>query len=407
MGHSFVIRMWPEEMAVTTGSILWRGHITHVPSGERHYFQDLDALRQLIRPYQGNMASLFSFDDPANAPGASAELARAAARMTEALEAMLTRLREAAVLPDATDDLPAADATILSVEEKLVGLGHFRGQELRQAIAPVALKGGRLLATIQVQLWGASPTDVGTLSTTIHGRLLGARLLLQQQGFLRLRAAGASLPEYLGGLDAWRKTLTYEVLYEYHYEDADGAEGLIARIPIAADLETRNSPERETAVVTDALARWDNTAAPALELRGVQDVGRLNALVFFAGPPPGGSVEWLRTTALATTPPQDMATFDEFLAAVTDPDRPALNARFLFPSLVEFLNLFDTDPNLVSMGHWATDEDEPLDTYLARSLPLARPLRLRRGIDRLRISYAPGDSAPRFDNVGIVYLRAG
>ena len=59
------------------------------------------------------------------------------------------------------------------------------------------------------------------------------------------------------------------------------------------------------------------------------------------------------------------------------------------------------------MGNWNADEDELLDTYLARSLPLARPLRLRRGLDRLRITYAPGDSAPHFDTVGIVYLRAG
>ena len=400
--------MWPEELAVTAGVIQWRGHITHVPSGDRRYFQDLDALRQFIQPYQGDMVSLFSFDDPADAAGsASAELAIAAARMTEALSTMLTRLREAAALPDETDTLPAADATILSVEQKLVGLGHWRGQELRQHIAPVALKGGRLLATIQLQLWGASPGDVGTLSTAVHGRLLGARELLQQQGFLRLRAAGASLAEHVSALDVWRKTLTYEVLYEYHYQDADGAEGLIARIPIATDLETHDSPDRENNLVTDALARWDQLTAPALELRGVQDVGRLHALVFFAGLPPAGSVEWRRTTSTTTAPPQEFATFDDFLAAITDPADPALNARFVFATLIEFLNHFDPDPNLVSMGNWNADEDDVLDTYLARTLALARPVRLRRGIDRLRIAYAPGGADPRFDTVGIVYLRAG
>ncbi len=400
--------MWPEELAVTAGSIQWRGHITHVPSGDRQYFQDLDALRQFIQPYQGNMVSLFSFDDPADAAGsANAELAIAAARMTEALSAMLTRLREAAALPDETDTLPAADATILSVEQKLVGLGHWRGQELRQAIAPVALKGGRLLADIQLQLWGATPGEVGALSTAVHGRLLGARELLQQQGFLRLRAAGSSLAEHVSALDVWRKALTYEVLYEYHYEDADGAEGLIARIPIATDLETHDSPDRENNLVSDALARWDQLTAPALELRGVRDVGRLNALVFFAGVPPTGGVEWRRTTSTSTAAPQDFATFDDFLAAVTDPDNPVLNARFVFPTLIDFLNRFETDPSLVSMGNWNADEDDLLDTYLARSLALERPVRLRRGIDRLRISYAPGSADPRFDTVGIVYLRAG
>ncbi len=105
-------------------------------------------------------------------------------------------------------------------------------------------------------------------------------------------------------------------------------------------------------------------------------------------------------------PPQEFATFDEFLAAVTDPDNPALNARFIFPSLVEFLNRFDADPNLISMGNWNVNEDEALDTYLARSLQWERPLWLRRGIDRLRIAYAPGSAEPRFDHVGIVYLRA-
>lgn len=356
------------------------------------------------------MAPLFSFDEPAESrsgPGATAELAAATARLTEALNTLLSRLREVAELPGESDPVPAADATILGVEQKLVGLGHYRGQELRHGIAPVALKGGRLLATVQFQLWGVSPGEVGELSTAVHGRLLGARTLLQQEGFLRLKAAGASLAEHVGSLDVWRKALTYEVLYEYHYEDADGAEGLIARIPVHADLETLNSPDRETSVVTDALARWDDVAAPAWELRGVMDLRRVNALVFLAGLPPTGAVEWLRTTATAGAPPQEFATFDEFLAAVTDPDNPALNARFTFPSLVEFLNRFDADPNLISMGNWNVDEDEALDTYLARSLQWERPLRLRRGIDRLRITYAPGSAEPRFDHVGIVYLRAG
>jgi hypothetical protein len=409
-GHSFVIRMWPEETAVEPGAIIWRGHITHVPGGERRYFQDLDALRQFIQPYQGNMAPLFSFDEPADStsgPGATAELAAAAMRLTEALNNLLTRLRETAALPGEHDGLPAADATILSVEQKLIGLGHFRGQEMRRGIAPVALKGGRLLATVQFQLWGASPGEVGELSTTVHGNLLGALALLQQEGFLRLKAGGASLPEHVGALDAWRKTLLYEVLYEYHYEDADGAEGLIARIPVHADLETHDSPDRETGVVTDALARWDDVAAPAFELRGVIDLRRLNALVFLAGLPPTGAVEWLRTTTTATTPPQEFAAFDDFLAAVTDPDSPALNARFAFPTLIDFLNRFDADPNLISMGNWNADEDDLLDTYVARSLQWERPLRLRRTIDRLRITYAPGSSEPRFDHIGIVYLRAG
>ena len=148
----------------------------------------------------------------------------------------------------------------------------------------------------------------------------------------------------------------------------------------------------------------------ATELAGLSDLSREDAESVagaFAGLPPTGSVEWRRTTSTTTAPPQEFATFDDFLAAVSDPADPALNARFVFATLIEFLNRFDADPNLVSMGNWNADEDDVLDTYLARTLALARPVRLRRGIDRLRISYAPGSADPRFDTVGIVYLRAG
>jgi hypothetical protein len=47
--HSFVIRLWLEHGA--GGHALWRGHITHVPSGARRYIQDLDGISAFIAPY--------------------------------------------------------------------------------------------------------------------------------------------------------------------------------------------------------------------------------------------------------------------------------------------------------------------------------------------------------------------
>jgi hypothetical protein len=47
--HAFVIKIWLEE------STRWRGHITHVPSGERHYIETLDEIDDFILPYLEKM----------------------------------------------------------------------------------------------------------------------------------------------------------------------------------------------------------------------------------------------------------------------------------------------------------------------------------------------------------------
>ena len=47
--HSFVIRIWAEEMA--EGGVLLRGHITHVPGGAKTYLKDLDDILAFMVPY--------------------------------------------------------------------------------------------------------------------------------------------------------------------------------------------------------------------------------------------------------------------------------------------------------------------------------------------------------------------
>lgn len=49
--HSFVIRIWLEEITSETNEPLWRGHITHVVSGKRQYFQQLNHLLPFIRSF--------------------------------------------------------------------------------------------------------------------------------------------------------------------------------------------------------------------------------------------------------------------------------------------------------------------------------------------------------------------
>ena len=38
--HSFVLRIWREDDQPAAGIGKWRGHITHVQSGKRRYFQN-------------------------------------------------------------------------------------------------------------------------------------------------------------------------------------------------------------------------------------------------------------------------------------------------------------------------------------------------------------------------------
>jgi hypothetical protein len=49
--HVFIIKLWLEERDPLGTWAIWRGHITHVPSGGRRYFDDLALLETIIAPY--------------------------------------------------------------------------------------------------------------------------------------------------------------------------------------------------------------------------------------------------------------------------------------------------------------------------------------------------------------------
>ena len=53
--HSFIVKIWLEETIAETGQATWRGHITHVPDGERRYVKSLEELPAFIRPYLQQM----------------------------------------------------------------------------------------------------------------------------------------------------------------------------------------------------------------------------------------------------------------------------------------------------------------------------------------------------------------
>ena len=53
--YPFIVKIWFEETPAETGRAIWRGHITHVPSGEKRYLRDLDDITDFISPYLEGM----------------------------------------------------------------------------------------------------------------------------------------------------------------------------------------------------------------------------------------------------------------------------------------------------------------------------------------------------------------
>jgi hypothetical protein len=55
--HSFVVKIWLEEAATNRHGAAWRGHVTHVPSGERRYFEALSEMTNFLMPYLEGMGN--------------------------------------------------------------------------------------------------------------------------------------------------------------------------------------------------------------------------------------------------------------------------------------------------------------------------------------------------------------
>ena len=53
--HSFILKVWREGAAEGSRCATWRGHITHVPSGERRYLKDVDDITLFVASYLEEM----------------------------------------------------------------------------------------------------------------------------------------------------------------------------------------------------------------------------------------------------------------------------------------------------------------------------------------------------------------
>lgn len=55
--HTFIVRIWLEEPAAHGRVGLWRGSITHMPSGRHSYLAQLDDVNRFMRPYLDNLTT--------------------------------------------------------------------------------------------------------------------------------------------------------------------------------------------------------------------------------------------------------------------------------------------------------------------------------------------------------------
>ncbi len=318
----------------------------------------------------------------------------------QAIDSMLDILKT--YLPVPVLNIPLPTVSIRSISEKPLAIGNDRGLEQRGRLGTVSLKGGRFEAVVRFQIWAGEPVVADAAMQAVQGKILTDRLDLQAQGFLQLKVEETTLSEYVEVLSAWRTTSDLKVLYEFHYDDTDGAESIIARIPIHVDPEIKNSPNRETGVITDAIVRWDDESASALSISGASaaiTVNGLASLSYLPGAWTGGAVTLSRldldSIAMPTSYP-DLATF---LAAVTDENSPDFHAQVTFPAIADFLDEFTTVDDPIGLGDW--DEDTVQDLYQSATLDFLSPIRLEGSNAMFQLAYQ--DSA--LDSKAVIYLR--
>lgn len=308
------------------------------------------------------------------------------------LEALLDLLSN--YLPD-DDSLPDPSVTVINLVERPVGLGNWIGQETRGGFAAVAVKGTRLDTTVRLRLWAAQQSEVMAAIAALQQQLLADRTVLRSAGVLRLAIVDTAAAQFDAPSNAWSQTIDLNILFEDEARDADGAGGLIARIPV--DI---SPPLTDATVVTGRLAQWSDVAAPTLQIQGPLILRQLSALVLTPpGTPPSGSVTLTRTFSQATGLPQIFSTLPDFLAAVAGPTPVTRHAQVTFGSLTDFLDTMTVSGEPVLLGD--REDDGVLDAYQLQVLTFGSAVYLRSVSDRLDIAY--GD--PAFDQSAVVYLR--
>ena len=319
--------------------------------------------------------------------------ASAPATLSVAATAMLDTLRR--YLPAWVDGLPSPSVSMVRLTERAVGLGGIRSVDVNGPLGSVTRRGLRLDAVARFQVWASDVNSADQAISDLNMLILSDRTNLSAEGFLRLALDDTPLSRIDGPPDGpWRANADYHVLYEYDYEDTDGAESLIARIPVEIDGEFNESMN-----ITDETARWDNLAAPALVVRGAMTITGLSLLVFTPKAAPAGKVTVTRTSDQAAGNPVSHATLGEFLNAISGANAEQ-NASVTFASFSNFLAAFQDAPGAIGVGDW--DANGVIDQYRSLAVSLKPAVALPTVRDRFEVRYAGN----KFNQVAVAYLRA-
>ncbi|HEX2028744.1 MAG TPA: hypothetical protein VHF25_12190 [Nitriliruptorales bacterium] len=367
----------------------WHGSITEVFTGARRQWRRTGEIGRFIdqRLAATAVSAAVSVDEG---------IAMAAPPLTDVVSGMLALL--AARLPTPTPGVPEPNVTLERVDERLVGIGNRLGSERTTSLGVHALKGGRLEAVVRFQLWAGSADDIDDAVLALHTNILQDREQLRADGFLKLDASRTTVAEHLEAAGAWRKTASYDLLYEYRYRDTEEADSLIARIPVTTSIDTPGSVP-VTVTVTDEMVRWDDETSPALVLRGPLALRRISALAFMPGAAPGGAVTVRRTRDGAAGPPVSFPDLASLLQAVGGDDPAEDHAEVaLTPS--ELLTGIGAVTGETELGDWDTDGTP--DSYSQFDRTVDPAVRLTDPRDRFEITYS---TTGGLDQQAVVYLR--
>jgi hypothetical protein len=327
-------------------------------------------------------------------------MASAGQALEAALADMLAEMRD--LLPPPTAGVPDPNVSIVSVSERALAVGNWRGNERRGTLAAAPLKGGRLDAVVRFQFWANGPDgpiDVDESINELHGRLLAAKETLRAAGFLRARAetTQSAEPIFVPAVSAWRKTTDYRVLYEFHYQDDDGARSLISRIPV----DTNAVPD-ELTTITDDLVRWDEQSATPLTVLGRARITGVTALEFMPGANPTGKVTLTRSFNGAVGTPNDHGSLADFLTAVADPNAMQRHDSVTFASIGDFLAAFAPAGDPVELGNPDPNQPGVVDSYTPLLAAFLPAIELPTSGDLFSVTF----EKPSFDQLAVVYLRA-
>jgi hypothetical protein len=309
-----------------------------------------------------------------------------------AANAMISSLSK--YLPPPSAKMPAPVVSLVKLAERAVGIGGIRSAFVTGNAGSVTRRGIRLDALTRFQLWAAGANEINQAIADLQMLVLADRANLWAEGFSRLAFEDTPLSAPIGPDGPWRGHVDCRVLYEYDYEDADGAESLIARIPV-----TINGEPGESMTLTDEMRRWDNKSAPKLVARGPMTVAGVTLLAFIPRAVPSGKVTLLRTFDGVAGNPGAHATLEEFLAAVSGAN-PERNSILTFASFNGFMAAFQDTGETVSFGDW--DGDGVADTYKSLTLSMEPAVVLPTVRDRFEVTYG----ATKFNQVTVAYVRA-